>query len=70
MPCSRMTWSLQPNEQLLQHQKPGTIAEVEEKRAMTVKIGREGMIIKILNEPIITTYLEGLVNKSMRIRAR
>ena len=70
MPCSRMTWSLQPNEQFLQHQNPGTIAEVEEKRAMTVKIGREGMIIKILNEPIITTYLEGLVNKSMRIRAR
>ena len=68
MPCSRMTRSPQPNEHLPQRQKAGTTAEVEEKGVVTIKIGREGMSIKIRDEPIITTYSEGLENESTRIR--
>ena len=67
-PCSRMTWLLQPNEQLLQRYKLGTTVGIEEKWVSIVKIGRESMTIKIRYELIIITHLEGLQNEPMRIR--
>ena len=42
--------------------------KVEEKRVVTVKIGRERMGIKIRDEPIITIHLEGLENEQTKIR--
>ena len=51
MPCSRMTWSQQPNEWWPQHQSIGTTVEAKEKGVERAKIGETRMDIELQDMP-------------------